>query len=159
MQDTRIISVPRSKYLQFYNCDRTFAQMQKLLLRLAPSLGQKSKTKRQQIVNGFQEVKLEPGTLLECEDKPPKYLWLILQGEVEIYKRPESLYDHEGQMTDSSGVNLWSNPNDSGNKMYGCKVGIIKDSNFICEDAIFFNQCLVYSVKTKTQVLAWRLQS
>ena len=76
----------------------------------------KSKFKRQQIVNGFEEIYLEDNTLLETEGSQPKYLWFILKGEVEIFKRPESLYDESGKPTESKNLKLWQNPADSGNK-------------------------------------------
>lgn len=65
-------------------------------------------------------------------------MWLILQGEIDLYKRPESLYDEFGKPTDSSKLHLWQNPADSGNAKIGVKAGIIKDKNLICEDALVF---------------------
>lgn len=50
---------------------------------------------------------LEIGAHLETEGKTPKYLWLILNGEVDVFKRPETLYDTEGKLTNSSGLELW----------------------------------------------------
>lgn len=66
-------------------------------------------------------------------------MWFIIKGEVDIYRRPESLYDSKGKPTDSSKISLWSNPSDSGNLKIGVRVGTIKEYNFIAEDALFFN--------------------
>ena len=125
------------------------------LVRLVPSLAQRSKMKRQQIIDNFEEVCLEINTLIEVEGNPPKYLWLLLEGEFDIYKKPESLFD-KNKATDSSKLNLWSNPKDSGNLQIGCKVGIIKNFNLVCEDSLFFRQPLIYSIRCKTNVTAWR---
>lgn len=38
-------------------------------------------------------------------------------------------------------------------------MGIIKEKIFIAEDALFFKQPLIYSLRCKTSVLAWRFQS
>jgi len=53
-------------------------------------------------------------------------------------------------------LKLWSNPADSGNEQIGIKVGVIKGKNLIAEDALFFKQPLIYSLKCSTPVLAWR---
>ena len=45
---------------------------------------------------------MKKNTLLEVEGTSPNYLWLLLEGEIEIFKRPESLYDINGKHTDSS---------------------------------------------------------
>ena len=38
----------------------------------------------------------------------------------------------------------------------GVKIGIINDLNIVCEDAIMFNQLLIYSLKCSKNVIAWR---
>lgn len=51
---------------------------------------------------------------METENTTPKYLWLILKGEVTVFKRPESLYDEQGKIIDPKCVPMFLNPNDSG---------------------------------------------
>jgi CRP-like cAMP-binding protein len=156
---TTLITIPFTNYEHFAYAERTFTQMQEILKKLIPSFQMKSKNKRQSIVNNFEEVCLEDNTLLEIEGSSPRYLWFILNGEVDIYKRPESLYDKHGKPTDCKNLQLWQNPADSGNQSIGVKVGIIKDKNFVCEDALFFNQPLIYSMRCKHTVLAWRYKA
>jgi len=38
----------------------------------------------------------------------------------------------------------------------GAKVGVLKSVSLVCEDAIMFQQPLIYSIKTNSQILAWR---
>lgn len=116
-EDSKLVTMPQHKYIQFaYNSERTFSHQQSLLCRLIPALSMRSKTKRQSVVNSFEEVALEKNCLLEVEGTAPKYLWLLLQGEMDVFKRPETLYDAEGKKTNCANLKLWQNPTDSGNQ-------------------------------------------
>lgn len=52
--------------------------MLRLLTGFFPSLPDKSKFKREQIINSFEEVLLEKDQLLEIEGEQPNYMWLVL---------------------------------------------------------------------------------
>ena len=43
-----------------------------------PMLKQKSKSKRDQMINNWEEVEVGPNTVLETEAEPAKYIWLLL---------------------------------------------------------------------------------
>lgn len=59
----------------------------------------RSKVKRMKIINSFEEVSIKPGTVIEYENSFIKYFWVILDGEVEIFKRT-SCYDKDGKYSD-----------------------------------------------------------
>jgi len=100
-----------------------------------------------------------PNTLLEVEETNQKYVYLILRGEIALYKRPESLYDSKGKRIKANNIPLWSNPKDSGHDKIGMKVGVMKGENLIGEDAFLFKQTLAYSIVTETSVLALRYKA
>lgn len=52
--------------------------MMQVLVKLAPSLSQRSRMKRIQITNGFEEVEVERGQTMEVEGTQPSYLWLLI---------------------------------------------------------------------------------
>lgn len=61
-------------------------------------------------------MEVEAGTVLEVEDTKPKNVYLVLKGSVALYKKLESMYDTEdGKMINMDGIDLISNPKDSGN--------------------------------------------
>ena len=107
----------------------------------------------------MQEVEFEPNELLEVEDTKPKFLYLILQGDVTLFKRPESLYTVDGKRIKTDDIKYWANPKDSGNDRIGVPVSYMKAKCLIAEDAIFFKQPLYYSVKTHTHVVALRVSA
>jgi hypothetical protein len=57
---------------------------------------------------------------------------------------------------DTSKVSNFINPATAGDLLIGTKVGSMKQYNFLCEDALFFRQPLIYSLKAKTRTLLWR---
>ncbi len=77
--------------------------------------------------------------MMEVEGLRPKYLWLILQGEVDFYKRIESVYSEQGIAADTRNVSNFINPKTGGDGLIGSKVGTMKQYNFLSEDALFFN--------------------
>lgn len=121
-----------------------------------PTLKNKSKSKREQMVRNWEEVVINPNTVLEVEAQPAKYIWLLIQGEVTVYKRPESIYDEYGKPTDVKQIDLLPNPIDSNCQKFGMIMGTIKEENLLSDDSVVFNQPMMYSLKTKTQIIAWR---
>lgn len=77
----------------------TMARASDMLLKLIPEFAHRGKAKRQAFINCFEEVLLQKGTLLEQEGQPPKYFWIIIEGDIALFKRPESLY-HDGKVID-----------------------------------------------------------
>jgi hypothetical protein len=65
------------------------------------------------MISNWEEVVVDPNTVLETESESAKYMWLLLQGEVSLLKRPESIYDENGQPTDVKEIALFQNPVDS----------------------------------------------
>ena len=104
-------------------------------------------------------MEFEPNELLEIEDTKPKFLYLTLQGDVTLFKRPESLYTVTGKRIKTDDIECWANPKDSGNGTIGVPVTYMKAKCLIAEDAIFFKQNLNYSVKTHTHVVALRVSA
>lgn len=51
---------------------------------------------------------------------------------------------------------MFINPADSGSEKMGLNMGTINKLNLLCEDAVVFDQPLIYSIRSKTQLLAWR---
>ena len=115
-----------------------------------PMLKQKSKRKRDQMISNWEEVVVGPNTVLETEAEPAKYIWLLLQGEVSVLKRPESIYDENGKPTDVKQIALFQNPVDSNSQKFGLVMGTIKEANLLADDSIVFGQSMMYSLKTKT---------
>lgn len=104
----------------------------------------------------WEEITVEQDTLLELESTQPKYIWILLEGEVSVYKRPESMYDESGNPTDVKKIAMFPNPVDSNSKKLGMCMGAINQVNLLADDAVMFRQALIYSLKTKTRILAWR---
>lgn len=82
-----------------------------------PKLALKSKSRRNQIFQMFEEVVLAKNMVLESQDMPCKYLWLIIEGEVGVFKKVDHAYDlqGDGKVVDCSEVELFQNPADGGN--------------------------------------------
>ena len=83
------------------------------MFQLMPMLKQKSKSKRDQMISNWEEVVVDANTVLETESEPAKYMWLLLKGEVSVLKRPESIYDENGKLTDVKHIALFQNPVDT----------------------------------------------
>lgn len=83
-------------------------------------------------------------------------MWLVLRGELSVFKRLESLFDEQGRLVDLRNLKLFSDPLHAGHQNLGARVGVFKSISLVCEDAVMFQQPLIYSLKTKSQVLAWR---
>lgn len=62
---------------------------------------------------------------LEREGTCPNNLYLMLQGEVTYYKRPEGLYDDAANRIKIDWIKYISNPKDSGSDHLGMPMGQI----------------------------------
>ena len=67
--------------------------MEDLLNKLIPDLDKKSKSRRMQISRAFTEVHLAKGTVLENESSYAKFFWILIDGEIDVYKKPDFIYD------------------------------------------------------------------
>ncbi len=90
------------------------------------------------MISFWEEVTVEPNTVIETEATSPTYMWLILEGEVSVFKRPESIYDENGNLTDVKEVALFPNPVDSNSTKLGIYMGGIMETNLLADDAIVF---------------------
>ena len=55
----------------------------------------------------FEEVEYGPNQLLEIEGTMPRYMYLILLGDVTLFKRPESLYTKDGKKIKTDNIECW----------------------------------------------------
>ncbi len=122
----------------------------RLLSSLFPSFAEKSKFKREQIMNTFEEVLIEKDQIIELEGELPNYMWLVLRGELSVFKWLESLFDEQGRPVDLRNLKLFSDPLHAGHQNFGARVGVFKSISLVCEDAVMFQQPLIYSLKTKS---------
>jgi RNase H-fold protein (predicted Holliday junction resolvase) len=126
------------------------------IMRLLPNLAKFTMTRRYNTIEQFHEVIHESGTLLELEDTHPKYIYILLEGVLSFYKRPESLYTENGKRIDSSDIDHMKNPLDAGEQNIGIEISQISNQTIVCEDAVVFRQPLSYSLKTSSRVIALR---
>jgi len=52
--------------------------------------------------------------MLEIEGTEPKHLYVMLRGEVLLFKRPEAMYDADGKRIKIDQIEYLTNPKDSG---------------------------------------------
>ena len=93
--------------------------------------------------------------MLEEEGGNPKYVYLILEGSLTLFKRPESMYDKQGRQIKVHEIDLQVNPKHSGNTKVGVQMTQV-NHGLVCEDAVSFGEPLSYSVKTKQQSVLFR---
>ena len=55
----------------------------------------------------MKEVKITQNSVIEMQGENPLYFWLILEGEVGLYTKPELLYDENGKIKQTSKVPLF----------------------------------------------------
>ncbi len=65
-------------------------------------------------------------------------MWLVLHGELSVFKRLESLFDEEGRPTDLRNLKLFSDPLHAGHQKLGARLGVFKSISLVCEDAVMF---------------------
>lgn len=80
-------------------------------------------------------------------------MYLLLDGEVSLFKQPDALIKHDGIVVSSSKIPLWYH--DSGNSAIGVKMGTIQKNQFLADDAVLFKQPFQYSLKTRGKALLW----
>ena len=100
-----------------------------------PRLGEKLSNKKRNILEALEEVEYQPGHLIEQEDNTPTYFYFILRGEVNLYKRPESMYTSTKERVKADDIDLFQNPRDSGNEKIGLAIGSMKGPCFVGDDA------------------------
>ena len=69
-------------------------------------------------------IELNSNTIFERQGEQALSLYLLLDGEVGVFKQPDALVKQNG-IVSSSSIPLWSNPHDSGNLAVGVKMGTI----------------------------------
>jgi hypothetical protein len=72
--------------------DRTLEGVEEMLMHHFPSFKDRGYQRRADLINSFEEVEIETGTLIEEEDIAPANIYFILKGQVAIFKRPEGIY-------------------------------------------------------------------
>lgn len=75
--------------------------------------------RRTDLVNSFEEVEIEAGTLMEEEDLSPANIYFVIKGQVALYKRPEGIYTAAGERIRADDVDMFCNPKDSGLERIG----------------------------------------
>ena len=92
-----------------------------------PYYSEITKTKKKNILQNFEEVEYHSkGTILEREGCPAEYIYIILRGEIQLYKKLPQLYqkncpDHELEaqlvnITEKKPLQLFVDPKDAGKK-------------------------------------------
>ena len=99
--DNKICVIKHHHLMQYANCEmRSKSYVYDLIMKMVPNLSKFSMSRRNTTVDSFQEVIHEAGTLLAVEDTYPKFVYLLLKGEVALYKRAEQLYNDKGKKID-----------------------------------------------------------
>mmetsp|Transcript_21188 Transcript_21188/g.32833 ORF Transcript_21188/g.32833 Transcript_21188/m.32833 type:complete len:96 (-) Transcript_21188:2458-2745(-) len=73
------------------------------LSQVLPYYSEITKTKKFNILNSFEEVEFhggpsgyKPGTVLEREKHPMSYIYIVMRGEILLYKKLKGLYSEDG---------------------------------------------------------------
>ena len=85
-QECTNLSLSRTPFLRDYD------SMQQLFSQLVSPFGQRSVNKRREVIDSFEEMQLDLQTTLALEGTPPSHLFLLLSGEVTVFKKPEALF-------------------------------------------------------------------
>lgn len=93
--------------------------------------------------------------MLEIEGEEPRHLYVLLDGEVTLYKRPEALYDIDARRIKVDQIDCVANPKDAGEERLGLPMLTLKGPTLLGEDSIVFRDRLTYSLATKTKVIAY----
>lgn len=82
-------------YKNFANCtQRNHENLINILTKIMPYYSEITKTKKKNILQNFEEVEYHSkGTILEREGLPAEYMYIILRGEIQLYKKLPDLYD------------------------------------------------------------------
>jgi hypothetical protein len=70
-------------------------------------MAKRSKTSTLNFINMMKEVKITQNSVIEMQGENPLYFWLILEGEVGLYIKPDLLYDENGKIKQTSKVPLF----------------------------------------------------
>ena len=89
------------------------------------------------------------------EGHVPKYVYIVLEGSLALFKRPESMYDAQGRLIKVHEIELQVNPKHSGDAKIGQRMTTVR-AGLLGEDAIIFDQPLPYSIKTDERCVVLR---
>lgn len=159
-------------YRDFANdTSRSADAINSLFITLIPNLRQISHNRRHKLINSFKEMvrtllnpcvpnlflqELDAGNVLELEGQEPRFLYVMLRGEVTLYKRPEALYEDISQRRIKiDQIDCLTNPKDAGEERLGLPMGTLKGNTLLCEDSIVFRDKLIYSLVTKTKSIVY----
>ena len=116
LRDTQLLRLRHSDQIKFdYHSLKDKESIYELVLEKVPGLDMKGANRKRIIIEQFEEYEFEPDTLLETEGQKPKYVYIILQGSLVLYKRPESMYNAKGKLISVDDIAFQTNPKDSGN--------------------------------------------
>jgi CRP-like cAMP-binding protein len=117
LEQSTLTTLPNSTYTAFNTKEGsglTYQKMDQLISTLVPEFATRSTKKRMSTIEKFKVIELNSNTLFERQGEQAKFLYLLLNGEVAVYRQTELLAKEDGIVC-SSKIPLWSNPNDSGN--------------------------------------------
>jgi len=160
LQATKTTKVFRMNVIQYhqfaYDQTREFLPFLELFSQFVPLMKQSTPSTSRKIINALEEVEYEQGHLIEEEDNTPTHFYFILRGEVDLYKRPESMYNGTREQIKAYNINQFKNPKDSGNDKIGLPVGTMEGPCFVGDDAFCIDQEMSYSIVARTRVLAFK---
>lgn len=95
--------------------------------------------------------------VLETEGSKGNDVFVLLHGEIGLYRRPENLYAKNGRLIRTNALVNMVNPFYGGNDKIGVRVGTMQGFSILGEDSLLFDQPMVYSLKTKEKSVVWRI--
>ena len=124
--NSKIFQLPYKVYVDYANNpNRSVEALNLLFLQQIPNLRQVSQVRRFHLIESFNEVEYEPDNVLEIEGSNAQNLYLLLNGEVTFYKRPEGLYNLEQKRIKIDRIDNIQNPKDSGADALGLPMGTL----------------------------------
>ena len=111
--ESKVFILRHVEYTEFANCDfRQQGYIYDLFMRLFPNLKKFSLAQRIRTIEAFQEIQVEADHLLEKEGTRPNFVYLLLHGELTLFKQVESVYLDDGKRVEVGVVPLLENPSD-----------------------------------------------
>jgi hypothetical protein len=86
-------------------------------------------------------------------------LYLLTQGEVTFFKRPEQLYVESNKRIKIENIELMVNPKRTCLEKLGLPIGSIKGPSLLNEDVVVFKDSPIYSLVTKTRCLVFSVSA
>ena len=115
---------------------------------IAPFAG-RSNNKRQETIAQFEELRLDSSQVLEQEGLKAKFVYILLNGEVQFYKKPHAFYQEAISQPVNVDIPLFNNPSNGESPTIGLMAGKMVAPCLLCEDAVFFKQPMLFSLKTQ----------